>query len=699
MASDPSAAARSQAEEDLARGDAARALERLAAIDLGADDEADFLAARAEAALGRLDAARARLIALRSRLAVPSVMLELHLADVENRRGDVGAAIAALRVAIVLDPTLPVAHSNLASLLAASGRLAEARDALARAAALAPGDATLQLWLARVHSSLGDEARALAAAAAAESAGPRSAAEWRELGLLRAEYWKWEDADRALAEASRRDPGQRDTETVRSVVRQELGDTPGALQALALATARDPSDLGAALCARLMLPQVYADADDLAAWRARYEEGLARTVAEAARWRPADALRLTRTNFLLAYQGRDDRAPQREYSALLAGLAGKVHPEWRERRAGGFDGGRRLRVGFAGAIFRDCTAGRYFERWITGLDARRFERFVYHTAPISDEFTVRIAAAAEHFATLRAGAEEVAARIAADALDVLIHPEVGMTPHSYLLAALRLAPVQLAGWGHPVTTGSDAIDGYLTCAMMEPEDAADHYVEALVPLPGLGVDYGMPPPPPPTERTAFGLPAAGRTYLCAQSLFKVHPDMDALLAAILAADPDGVLVFFQATARAVTEQFARRLQGVLAARGIPARGQLKFLPRMNGAGFRRALASVDVVLDTVHWSGGNTSLDAFAAGTPVVALPGRYMRGRQSAAMLRAMGLAELVARDAGDYVRIAVESARDPERNAGLRAAIVRERGALFDRPEPIAALQSALLELAAKS
>ena len=699
MASDPSATARRQAEQDLARGEAARALERLAGIDLGSDDEADFLAARAEAALGRLDASRARLIALRARLAVPSVMLELHLADVENRRGDVEAAIAALRAAIVLDPAVPIAYSNLASLLAATGRVAEARDALVRAAALAPADAALQLWLARLHASLGDGERALAAAAAAESAGPATAPEWREIGLLRAEYWKWDDADRALAEASRRDPGNSDTETLRAVVRQELGDAPGALDALALATARDPADLGAALSARLMLPQVYADAADLASWRARYAEGLARSAAEAARWRPRDALRLTRTNFLLAYQGEDDREPQRAYSALLADLAGKVHPEWRERRASAFDGGRRLRVGFVGAIFRDCTAGRYFERWITGLDPRRFERFVYHTAPLTDEFTARIAAVAEHFTTLRSGVEEIAQRIAADTLDVIVHPEVGMTPHSYLLAALRLAPVQLAGWGHPVTTGSDAIDGYLTCAMMEPEDAARHYVEPLVPLPGLGVDYAMAPAPPPTERTTFGLPAAGRMYLCAQSLFKVHPDMDAMLASILEADPEAVLVFFQATARAVTEQFARRLQGVLAGRGIPARGQLKFLPRMNGSGFRRALAAADIVLDTVHWSGGNTSLDAFAAATPVVALPGRFMRGRQSAAMLHAMGLAELVARDAAHYVRIAVDAARDRERNAGLRAAIVRERGALFDRPEPVAALQSALLELAAKS
>ena len=59
------------------------------------------------------------------------------------------------------------------------------------------------------------------------------------------------------------------------------------------------------------------------------------------------------------------------------------------------------------------------------------------------------------------------------------------------------------------------------------------------------------------------------------------------------------------------------------------------------------------MVDTLHWSGGNTSLDALACALPIVTLPGRFMRGRQSAGMLRLMGIDELVARDADDYVRI----------------------------------------------
>ena len=624
---------------------------------------------------------------------------QLELAQDLQRRGDLGNAIAALRQAATLDPTLTAAHKNLAVLLWQSGWTAEARDALAHAVEVLPADASLWARLARTQADLGDAVAALASLARAEAAQPRDSTTWAMIGGLFGEYGRWPDAERALERAAELDPGAPGVELPLALAKQEMGDTARALQGLARAVARDPGHLNAAVDERLMLPQVYEDADDLARWRARYTTGLARLVSDEARWLPraAQAFDLNHHNFLLAYQGEDDLPLQRSYSAFLARLAGAARPDLRAPRRARFDGARRLRVGFASGIFRDCTAGRYFERWITGLDPRRFERFVYHTAPLADGFTRRIAAGCEHFATLRTGNADAAARIAADELDVLVQPEVGMTPLSYLLAALRLAPVQIAGWGHPVTTGADCVDHYLTCAAMEPAEAAGHYSERLVALPGLGVDYPMPAPPSPVARSALGLPEGRRLYVCAQSLFKVHPETDALFARLLAADEEGLLLFFQAPSRAVTEQLGRRLQRALEAHGVAPRGQVKFLPRLAAEDFRRVLATADVVVDTVRWSGGNTSLDALASGTPIVTLRGRFMRGRQTAAMLEMIGLAQLVASTAQDYVRIAVECARDRDRNAGLREKIRAGREALFERREPIAALEAALLELGA--
>jgi CRISPR-associated protein Csy1 len=227
---------------------------------------------------------------------------------------------------------------------------------------------------------------------------------------------------------------------------------------------------------------------------------------------------------------------------------------------------------------------------------------------------------------------------------------------------------------------------------MEPPEAQSHYTENLVALPGIGTRYERPAAPRATSRAAAGLPPSGHLYLCPQSLFKIHPDNDALFARVLAADPTGRLVFFRDHDDPITEHFRQRLCGVLASQGIDGAARTLFLPRVGHGEYLQVNALCDVMLDTLHWSGGNTSLDALASGLPLVTLPGRFMRGRQSYAMLRLAGLDDLVAKDADDYVRIAVRLATD---RAWREAVAARLRDAvprLFDDRAPIAALEAFL-------
>jgi len=98
------------------------------------------------------------------------------------------------------------------------------------------------------------------------------------------------------------------------------------------------------------------------------------------------------------------------------------------------------------------------------------------------------------------------------------------------------------------------------------------------------------------------------------------------------------------------------------------------------------------MLDTSRWSGGNTSLDAIAAGLPIVARPGRFMRARQSAGMLRLMGIDELVAGDDAGYRAIAARIARDRAWRDAQSAAITAHRARLFDDATPVVAFAEAI-------
>jgi len=67
-----------------------------------------------------------------------------------------------------------------------------------------------------------------------------------------------------------------------------------------------------------------------------------------------------------------------------------------------------------------------------------------------------------------------------------VFTEVGMDAVTYTLAFSRMAPIQCTTWGHPLTTGSPAIDWFISSELMETAESDGHYTERLARLPNLG---------------------------------------------------------------------------------------------------------------------------------------------------------------------------------------------------------------------
>ena len=185
-------------------------------------------------------------------------------------------------------------------------------------------------------------------------------------------------------------------------------------------------------------------------------------------------------------------------------------------------------------------------------------------------------------------------------------------------------------------------------------------------------------------------------YVCPNRLHGNFPERDRVLLEIPARDARAILVFFDTVAPGQRRAFIARLELGMRACGIEPRQQLKFLPELPHGTFRDVLAIADVMLDSPNFSGGSSALDALAVGLPIIAQEGRYMRGRQSAAMLRIVGLPELVASDDERYVELAVHAASDRAYRASLSERIMAGLPRLFDRHEPIEALGTVLIELA---
>ena len=116
------------------------------------------------------------------------------------------------------------------------------------------------------------------------------------------------------------------------------------------------------------------------------------------------------------------------------------------------------------------------------------------------------------------------------------------------------------------------------------------------------------------------------------------------------------------------------------------------LPRMDGERFAASAGVCDVGLDTIGWSGGNTTLESFLHDLPVVTMPGGLMRGRHTGAMLELMGIPDTVAGSMEEYVAIAVRLARDPDWRAGIKARIAAGKSRLYRTGEAVDALMAFL-------
>jgi CRISPR-associated protein Csy1 len=669
-----------------------------------------------------------------ARMAAPVRSLALRMrAEACALSGDAAGALADARRASELAPSDPRAWNSLGIAAADAGEPELAIEAFGRATRLDPSYARAWNNLGNALRAGGRRTEALAAFGRAVAADPRYAFGWTNLAVARRDEGDDAGADEAAKRALDLDARQRTARIVIAGVARRAGDLDRAIDAyrraladrpddaatrLALAgtlaerddmeAARiayaraaedDPGILRARLGAELALPMIVASEDAISRARAAFRAGVSRLRDELPRRAAAmpaarvlDELRWT--NFLLAYHGEDDLALQSAYGDLVAATLDAARVPGQLAPAARRPGGRR-RVAFVSAFLRDGTAGRYFESWITGLDRDRFEVVVHHLAHGGDALTARLRVRADRFLS-HGGARtlEIAQAIAAGSPDTIVFPELGMDATTFALASLRLAPVQCAGWGHPVTSGLPTMDVMFASGPMEPDGADAHYRERLVRLPGLGTRYARPALPGRVPRAALSLPESVPLLLCPQSLFKLHPADDRRIARVLAASPGARVVAFAGRHPRLTAEWRARLDPVLDLHGV-ARDRVIVRPQSGHDDYLRVNLACDAMLDSVRWSGGNTTLDAIACGLPVATRPGPLMRARQSAAMLGLAGMPELIAPDEDGCIAIAARLAADRDWREALSRRVVEGAARVFDDAAPVDAFAAALESL----
>jgi predicted O-linked N-acetylglucosamine transferase (SPINDLY family) len=331
--------------------------------------------------------------------------------------------------------------------------------------------------------------------------------------------------------------------------------------------------------------------------------------------------------------------------------------------------GKKIKVGYVNAHF-----GAQTETHVTlpslQLDRSKFEICLFPVATNPGPIEDHCRSFADSFTPLPKELPRQVKTIRDAALDVVIIGTnvTAVTNQVSLLALHRLAPLQLASYCSPVSTGMRHIDGYLTGTLNDYPGLQEHFTEKLhfgegppgcldytVESPGSGKTF---------DRASLGLADDDVVFINAAACFKILPEMQATWAKILAAVPKSrllLLPFNPNWANAFpVKQFERTLTEACARHGVgrerfvlagslPSRADVKALERV-----------ADVYLDTSPFSGSISVIDPLELGLPLVVQEGATHRSRMASALLRELDLPELITQDEAAYVALAVKLGTD---------------------------------------
>jgi protein O-GlcNAc transferase len=670
-------------------------------------------------ALGKLDAAAA---AYRRALSQKPDYVQAHfnLGITLEARGELAEAAASYERAVTYQPNHAEAYLNLGNVLQARGKLAEAVASYGRALSCRPGFAEAHGNLANVLWAQGAAAEAVAAYGRALSCKPDYAEAHSNLGNVLLEQGKLEEAVLSYGRALHFKPDYTEAHSNLGNALKEQGRLEEAAasyrRALALEADYGQARLGLALAVIPLIAATVAESSEVIG-------KFSRSLDELLAWSSANPGKLGKAvghnqPFYLAYRPGDVTALLSRYGDLACiAAAAYWQPKSEDRRVTQSSPGRIRVVVVSGQVRQHPVWDVLLRGMIANIDRRRFEIFLYHTGSLVDAETEWAQSRVDRFVQgprpLHVWLEEVAR----DRPDVMFYPEVGMDPATCALAALRLAPVQVAGWGHPVTTGLPSMDLFVSGELLEGTVAEAHYRERLVRLPGTGVCTELVASPPQRwEAPALATSAPGtparetsapgtkvvRFALCHQPI-KFDPAHDLLFARIAkAVGPSEFWLASPAKLDWVTARVRARLAAAFRGEGLDPDVYLRVMPWLTRDQFAGFLDAMDVYLDCPAFSGYTTAWRAIHRGLPIVTLEGDFLRQRLAAGLLRQIGMTEGIAASGDQYVEIAVRWAAESRRSEewGARREAMRRAAPRADGNQAaVRAFEQALIDGVTKS
>ena len=319
---------------------------------------------------------------------------------------------------------------------------------------------------------------------------------------------------------------------------------------------------------------------------------------------------------------------------------------------------KKIRVGYISPDIRFHVVAFFCMHFFKSYDKTRFEVFIYaNNKPdnVTEEFSQEV----DFYRNISGKpAKEVAAQIVKDEIDILVDLAGHSADNCLEVMAYKPAPIQISGIGWFNSTGLDTIDYFLADKYTDPEGLNEKFfTEKILRLQHSHFCYvwhDLPhlTTPAPCFKKGYV------TFASFNHFAKVTDEMLNLWGEILKAVPKSRLYLkgFAFKENCGLELAKERMK----AAGVD-------LERVDFDDFNpvylQCYENVDIALDTFPYPGGGTTCDALYMGVPVITLVGVRHNSRFGYSLLMNMGLEELCAFNAKEYIQKAVELANDKER------------------------------------
>lgn len=338
----------------------------------------------------------------------------------------------------------------------------------------------------------------------------------------------------------------------------------------------------------------------------------------------------------------------------------------RKLSPGPLDPDRRIVVGYVSAEFWYHSAAFALLPLLRHHDRAQFEIVCYSCSPTQDEVTARFKQLADVWVDAwRLSDDELADRIQADKVDVLIDVSGHTTGNRLSVFARKPAPIQVSAFGHASGTGLQTMDYVLADPIFIPQSARHLLAEKVYDLPCLNtID-------PILDVPASELPMLRNGYVTFgvfNRINKISDDAIGVWSKVMR-EVTGSKIIVKHTL--LDDPLVReRLVARFVAHGIPEQNVtcLGSTPRHEHLA---AFAQVDISLDPFPQNGGISTWESLYAGVPVVAKLGNASSSRAGGSIVAAVGLDDWAAEDDDGYAAIACKYAAAPAHLAELRAEL----------------------------